>query len=104
MKFSVKTIALVSTIGITAFAGLAQANQKPSDEALVSVCESIQNDDTLELNNLMKQHRLNIRAIEKGLKCNGQTPMEFAVSNDAFDVANKIANRLPSDKRLIAKL
>ena len=104
MKSSIKTIGLVATITVTAFAGVAQANQQPSEDALVQVCESIQENNTLKLRHLMKQHGLNFRAIENGLKCNGQTPIEFAVEHGANEVADKIASRVSTTTDLIAKL
>ncbi|GEM_PF-3689842 len=103
MKSSIKSFGLVATITITAFAGVAQATQQPTEEALVQVCESIQENNTIKLRYLMKQHGLNIRAIENGLKCNGQSPLEFAISNDADRVADKIASRVSTSIDLIAK-
>lgn len=103
MKLSKKSLGLISTVVIASFAGVVNAQPHPSDDALVKVCESIKENNTLKLRYLMKQHGLTMRAIENGLKCNGQSPLEFAMTNDANNVASQIAKHMPASDRLIAK-
>lgn len=61
----------------------------PALEAkLIKVCEAVMSDKRLQLHLRLKEYRLSAREINKGLKCNGEDPYNFAMTHQAYTNAN----------------
>ena len=64
------------------------------DKAMVRVCQAIQSNSKIKLNNTLKAYRLNYKTISEKLVCNGQDVLTFASLSGADKNAQLIAKRL----------
>lgn len=62
------------------------------------ICEYVQANDKSRLRSFLKQNKLKIRNIYKGLECNGSTLLIFAAKSNALEVGEFIIGKLPSKK------
>lgn len=94
-----KKLVLVSTIIAGVFAsGMANAAIDPSTEAkLVKVCKALKSDSRLQVHKAIKQSRLGYRQIAKGLVCDGQDAINYALSNGAVKSASLVAQKANVD-------
>ena len=99
-------IGSILTAGIL-LAGGAQANSfdKNIEANLVKICEAIKSDSKLKLRHAIEISGINVRAISKGLVCNGYDPVTFAIVNKAQHTAKFMARKSDVDyEALLAKL
>ncbi|MFC3123273.1 DUF3718 domain-containing protein [Agaribacter flavus] len=75
----------------------AAAISKSEENRLVKVCEAIQSNSRLQLSKTLKNTRLSHQAIMKGLVCNGDDPISFALKNGAVKNAKYLAHRSGQD-------
>lgn len=95
---------LVASVGFTAQASTDDHYYiAPALEAkLIKVCEAVMSDKRLRLHLRLKEYRLSVREINRGLKCNGEDPYNFAMTHEAYNNANYL-NRGRVKIRDIAK-
>ena len=94
MKKVILTIATVC-IATTISAG-ANANthiSKTMETNLVKVCNALKSDNRLQLRRAVKQTGATFTNIAEGLKCNGESAMDFALNNGATSTADLLAKR-----------
>ena len=92
-----------SIIGLTIFAAnVANAGETKVpvylEKDLVNVCEAIQKNDVRNFRRHVENTGVNIRALQKGLRCNGMDMTSFAIANNAAETATLIAKRTGQDQ------
>ena len=90
-----KKLVLVSMLvaGVAA-TGMANAAIDPATERkLVKVCEALKSGSRLKVHRAVKQSRLGYRQIAKGLVCDGQDAINYALKNGAVKSANLVAQK-----------
>lgn len=99
-----KKLALVSVLAAAvgfsglAFSGSANAAIDPATERhLVKICKALQSNSRIRLHQAVKQSRLGFRNVAKGLKCNGQDPLVFAMNSGASKNAGYLARKANVD-------
>lgn len=99
-----------SIIGLTIFgASFANAGETkvPAylEKDLLNVCEAIQKNDVRNFRRHAENTGVNIRALHKGLRCNGMDITSFAIANNAAETATLIAKRTGQDQdKILAKI
>ncbi|AWL10896.1 hypothetical protein HMF8227_00390 [Saliniradius amylolyticus] len=86
---------LTAGLALASSAFITQASESdndyisPSLEAkLVKICEAVMSDKRLRLHLSLKANRLSVRDINRGLKCNGESPYNFAMTHEAYTNAD----------------
>lgn len=88
-------------------AGNAQARyiDKSLESRLVKICEAIKSNSKLKVHLAIKDSGIKARAVSKGLVCNGNDPVTFAILNNATTTAKFMASKSGVDyETLLAKL
>jgi hypothetical protein len=99
-------IGSIITAGLL-LAGSAQAKyiDKNTEENLVKICEAIKSNSKIKLHIAIRNSGINVKAVSKGLVCNGYDPVTFAIVNKAENTAKFMANKGNVDyDELLAKL
>ena len=68
-----------------------------TEKKLVNICQAIKSDSRLRFNRAVKNSGYNIRAVQKGLVCNGHDPITFALIHGAKANAKLIAKKTNSN-------
>lgn len=91
--------ALISTIAVAlALGGVALSKPAQANELALSMCTYVQGDDTMRMRKKLRDSRVRIRDIYTGVQCNGQSLLQFAMSNGSNDVGEFIVRSLaPED-------
>ena len=90
-----------------ALAGTAQAQyiDPVMENKLVRVCEAIQSNSKFKLRNAIKNSRVDVKRLNKGLVCNGYDPVTFAIVSNAENTGKYMASKSNVDyDALLAKL
>lgn len=84
----------------------AQAAIEPATERdLERVCKALKTNSKLQLKRALTRTRIGYRAIAKGLVCNGQDALTFAMAHGATDTATMVAKRANLDpNQMFAKI
>jgi hypothetical protein len=92
-----KVLLTISSICIAAtISTAAQADVHISsafEKQLVNVCHALKSDNRLQLRRAIKRSGVSYKGIAGGLKCNGETAVNFALSNGASQTADLLAKR-----------
>lgn len=79
---------------------LAAADPGVDQEALVRICEAVRKNDVMEMRREVAEFygigipkHQGLRLMARDLRCNGMTPVDYALRNDARDVASTLAER-----------
>ena len=95
MKKLLNSFSLPATIGVIAICSLfslnANAKYIPNESSLIKVCKAIQTNNAAKLRVAVKRSGYSYRDLAKGLMCNGQTVVEYAMSHGAIENANLMA-------------
>lgn len=59
------------------------------------VCSVISADNLKALDNIIDRHNLRLRNLYNGVRCNGYSILQFAVTAEAIDVGLQLTQRLP---------
>jgi len=86
-----KKILLASSIIAASFIMLPSA--QAADATAKRICEYISVDDKTRLRSFLKQNKLKIRNIYKGLTCNGDNLLIFAAKSKALDTGEFIIGK-----------
>jgi hypothetical protein len=74
------------------------------EEKLISLCKAIKSNSRARLSMALRKDRIRYSEMQKGLVCNGQDPMTFAITHHAMDNAHAIASRTKLDiTHIVAK-
>ena len=101
-----KKLVLVSSLIVGVFStGMANAAiDAATERKLVKVCEALKSDSRLRVHKAVKQSRLGYRNIAKGLVCDGQDAINYALSHGATKSAHLVAQKANVDiDTLLAK-
>ena len=103
-----KKVILVSILSVgVLLASSAQANyiDPVTERSLVKICEALKSNSKIRLHRAIKNSRLSYKTVAKGLVCNDQDPVSFALNNDSAKTAKIMAKRAHIDyEALLAKL
>lgn len=86
-----KTMLALGVLSMLSFSNIASADE----QMFQTICSSIKANDKNLLRKTLEAGQLKIRTIFDGLRCNNQDMVQFAVSNNAPDVAIMIIKQLP---------
>lgn len=89
-----------SAILVCGFSSFTYAEPKiPShmENDLIQVCEAMRSDRRIRLLRAVEQSRQSYGALAKGLKCNGASPIEFALDHNAEVTAKMFAAKTGVD-------
>jgi hypothetical protein len=87
-----KTLLLASLIAATVtFAPVTKA-----DTMSLRICEYVAANDKNRLRSFLKQNKLKIRSVFKGIQCNGQNLLVFAASNKALETGEFLIGKIPA--------
>ncbi len=70
---------------------IAPALADPQAEML---CTLVQQDDRNQLRRYLSDNRLNLRNVYDGIRCNNETLLQFAISNESFDTGSIIIRQV----------
>jgi hypothetical protein len=85
-----KTLLIASLITATVtFAPVTKA-----DTMSLRICEYVAANDKNRLRSFLKQNKLKIRTVFKGIKCNGKNLLVFAASNKALEAGEFIIGKI----------
>ncbi|NDV89711.1 DUF3718 domain-containing protein [Alteromonas sp. 345S023] len=89
------TLSTLLGLSLTLLAGTASAKGYPVaiEDQLIAVCKAIKSDNRLALIRAVKKTRLSYRELNKGLVCNGQDMLTFALTHNATSTSQLIARR-----------
>lgn len=92
------TLSALIGISLSVLAGSASAKAYPRamEHQLIAVCQAIKSDNRLALTRAVKQTRLSYRQLNKGLLCNGQDMLSFALTHNSAITSELIARRTNS--------
>ena len=94
-----KKILLVSSM-ITASL-IAVPSVQAADATAKRICEYISVDDKTRLRSFLKQNKLKVRNIYKGLTCNGDNLLVFSARSKALDTGEFIIGKI--SKKIVAE-
>lgn len=86
-----KTMLVLGVLSMLSFSNVASADE----QLFQTICSSIKVNDKNMLRKTLDSQKLKIRNVFEGLKCNNQDMIQFAVANNAHDVAIMIIKQLP---------
>jgi hypothetical protein len=105
MKKLLITSILVAATFITSTANANNYIDQATEQDLVKVCEALQSNSKIKLLRVIKRSGLSFNNIAKGLVCNGQDAIKFALLNGADKTANMLAKKGSVDlENYVAKL
>jgi hypothetical protein len=89
------TLSALMGLSVTLFAGTASAKGYPLaiEDKLIAVCKAVKSDSRLALVRAVKRTGLSYRTLNKGLVCNGQDMLTFALTHNASATSQLIARR-----------
>lgn len=67
-----------------------------ADNLSLRICEYVQANDKNRLRSFLKQNRIKIRKIYKGLSCNGDNILIFAAKSNSLEIGEFIIGKLPA--------
>ena len=71
---------------------------------LVKICEAIQDDNTTKLRFAIRDSKIRVKALQEGLRCNGEDMLTFADRHNATQSGDLLARRLGlSDRTMTAR-
>lgn len=93
------TLSALACMSFALVTGSANARDYPKEIEgdLIAVCEAIKSDNRLALMRAVKRSRLSFETLNKGLVCNGQDMLTFALTHDASTTGKLIARRINAD-------
>jgi len=89
-----KKVILATIISTGLFLGgtaQAQILSPENEQSLIKICSAIKSNNNWKLHKAIKSSRLDARNIAKGLVCNGQDPVSFALTKNATKTAKLMA-------------
>ncbi|GIU33565.1 DUF3718 domain-containing protein [Shewanella schlegeliana] len=87
-----KKLLPLTAIVLTSITFNASAAMEPNlEKKLIAVCKTALSDNLLLYSRTMQENKINKHRVFPRLVCNGQSFHDFAISNGATKVANKIA-------------
>jgi len=91
--------AFISAVAATlALGGVAISKPAQANELALSMCTYVQGDDTMRMRGKLRESRVRVRDIYSSVQCNGQTLLQFAMSNGSNDIGEFIVRSLaPAD-------
>ncbi|RUO80360.1 hypothetical protein CWI84_06940 [Idiomarina tyrosinivorans] len=89
---------LTGAIALSLVAGsVVIAKPAKADQLALSLCTYVQGDDTMRMRKKLRDSRVRIRDIYSKIQCNGQTLLQFAMSNGSNDIGTFMVGRLSVD-------
>ncbi|GEM_PF-183456 len=103
MKSLVLKSSVIGLTLLTATIASASDTKVPAymEKDLLSVCEAIQENDVRDFRRHVENTGVSVRALQKGLRCNGMDMTSFAVFHKAADTATHIAKRTGQDQEKV---
>ncbi|MGM0525254.1 MAG: DUF3718 domain-containing protein [Pseudomonadota bacterium] len=92
-----KALLLGSLIAAVAATGITFSKSAEANELALSLCTYVQGDDTMRMRKKLRDSRVRIRDVYSGIQCNGQSLLQFAMSNGSTDVGTFMVGRLSVD-------
>ena len=71
------------------------------EKNLISICKAIKSNKPVAVHRAVRASRISYRALHKGLVCNGEDMLSFAVTHDATLSSNFIARKVKRDPRTL---
>ncbi|MBU3022052.1 DUF3718 domain-containing protein [Aestuariibacter sp. A3R04] len=68
-------------------------------DELVKICEAIRDDNTTKLRFAIRDSKIRVKALQEGLRCNGDDMLTFADRHDATQSGDLLARRLRLSER-----
>lgn len=87
-------------LAIAALAGglLATTASTPvfANEIAEGICTAISADDRQRLRTILSNHNMRVRNVYSGVRCNGYSMLQFAITAEAAQVGDMITRQLPA--------
>ena len=93
-----KALLLGSVMAAIAATGVTFSKSAEANELALSLCTYVQGDDTMRMRKKLRDSRVRIRDVYTGIQCNGQSLLQFAMSNGSNDVGTFMVGRLAVDE------
>ncbi len=93
-----KAIVLGTLMAAVAVTGATFSKNAEANELALSLCTYVQGDDTMRMRKKLRDARVRVRDIYTGIQCNGQSLLQFAMSNGSQDIGEFIVGRLSVDE------
>lgn len=94
MLKAVTSSALVAMI--TLGASVAVVKPAQAQDLALNLCTYVQGDDRMRMRQRIREERVRLRQVYDGVRCNGMSLLQFALSNGSDDIGVFIASQLPS--------
>lgn len=88
--FSLTTLAF-SLLVMNLFPAKSYAN----DDIAAGLCSAIVADDRQRLRTILSNHNTRLRNVFNGVRCNGYSMLQFAITAEAVDVGEMLIRQLP---------
>ena len=92
MKKLVLVSMLIAGVGATGMANAAIIDA-PTERKLVKICDALKSGSRLKVQRVIKQSRLGYRQVAKGLVCDGQDAINYAIAHGSVKSANMLARK-----------
>lgn len=92
-----KSLVLGSLVAAVAVTGVSFPKDAQANQLALSLCTYVQGDDTMRMRKKLRDSRVRIRDVYTGVQCNGQSLLQFAMSNGSSDIGTFIVGRLAVD-------
>ncbi|TKB48069.1 DUF3718 domain-containing protein [Ferrimonas sediminicola] len=90
MKFHLSLAVAAALVVNMAWAPQVQAN----DQLIANICQYVHDDNKSRLRKKLKESNVKVRNIYDGIRCNGETMIRSAMTNNANDVGVFLVKRL----------
>jgi hypothetical protein len=71
------------------------------DRVNIKLCKAVKSNNRLHLHLTLKHANISYEEMQKGLVCNGQDPITFAMLNSSEKTASTIASRTHQEERVV---
>lgn len=89
-----KAIVLGTMMAAVAVTGATFSKSAEANQLALSLCTYVQGDDTMRMRKKLRDSRVRVRDIYTGIQCNGQSLLQFAMTNGSQDIGEFIVGRL----------
>lgn len=87
-----KLVTCAALLTLTAVAAPTMAQE----QWLVSLCEYTKADDKNRVRKVLSDNKMNVRKIYDAVKCNGDSLIQFAIRNDAYETGSFYVKQMPA--------
>lgn len=90
---AVASTAVVAMVAVGA--NLAVVKPAQAQDLALNLCTYVQGDDRMRMRQRIREERIRLRQVYDGVRCNGMSLIQFALSNGSDDIGTFMVSQLP---------